>query len=176
MARGLNEFLKGLKIQGGDESQTEVAEEAIKKQLFIVMPELNMQNGQIVSLNSVVAQIAIRLENQISKKQIAQVVTHVFGTGEYNYKLNDKGNIVATYSSVVLSQNQRDEQLHEEANTILHEFIEKVENYAKQLSQQKIKVTEYTLMNLFAETELERNKTWIDLAINHVLKKQNQER
>lgn len=174
MARGMSEFLKALKIQGGEEAQIEVIEETIKKQLFIIMPELNMENGQTVSLSEIVKLISDKLDNQANKKQIAQVVTQVFQTGEYSYKIDDNGDIKASFSAAEILQKSYEDKVHEEAESRLHEFVQKVEQYAKELSQQKNKVTEYTLMKMFSEEELEKNKSWIDLAIDYVLK--NQER
>ena len=176
MARGFNEFLKGLKIQGGEASQKEVAEEVIKKQLFIIMPDLNMENGQTVKLSEIVQMISNRLEEKANKKQIAQVVTQVFRSGEYRYKIDDNGNIEASFSTADILQKSYEDKVREEAAERLQEFVQKVEQYAKELSQQKIRVTEYTLMNKFSEEDLERNESWINLAIDYVLEKQNQER
>ena len=176
MARGLNEFLKGLIVENGETSQIEIAEEAIKKQLFIIMREFDMENGQTVKLNEIVKMISDKLGIQRNKRKVAQIVMKIFQSGEYNYKINEKGNIEAVYSKADILQKQRDEEIHEEAENVLHEFIERTEQYAEQLSQQKVKVTEITLMKMFSEKELEKNHGWIDLAIDYVLEKQNQER
>ena len=48
MARGQNEFLKGLKVEVDEASQKEAAEEAIKKQLFRILNTLDLENGSTV--------------------------------------------------------------------------------------------------------------------------------
>jgi len=176
MTRGLNGFLKGLKFEGGETSQIEVAEEAIKKELFIIMQELNLQNGQTVKMNNIVQLISNKLGINTNKMQIAQIVMKVFQTGNYTYKINDNGDVEASFSTADILQREYEKQVHEEAEAKLHQFIQQTEQYANQLEQQNVKVTELNLQGLFSQEEQERNSIWIDLAIDHVLQEQNQER
>jgi len=176
MTRGLNEFLNGLKFKDGETSQNTVAEEAIKRELFIVMNELDLENGQVVKMNKVVQLICDKLGIHGNKYKIAQIATQVFQDGKYLHKINADGNIEAAYGKAELLQKQRDNRIHKEAEDLLHVFIEKVEQYASQLEKKKVRVTEITLMNQFSEEELQKNRNWIDLAIGHVLEIKNQEK
>ena len=176
MARGLNDFLKGLKFEGGETSQIEVAEEAIKKELFIIMPELNLENGQTVKMSKVVELISDKLGINTNKMHIAQIVTKVFQTGNYYYQINDNGDVVAELGTADILQRQYESKVHEEAEEILHKFVQQAEDYAIRLTQQKMQVSAVSLQAMFSEEELQQNPIWIDLAISHVLDTQNQER
>lgn len=176
MTRGFNEFLKGLKVDGGETSQIQVAEEAIKKELFIIMPKLNWQNGQTVKISKVVELISNKLGINTNKMQIAQIITKVFQTGNYTYKINDNGDVVANFSTADILQKEYEDKVHEEAEEILHKFVQQVEGYATKLTQQKMQVSAVSLQAMFSEEEQQKNPIWIDLAINHVLQEQNQER
>ena len=176
MARGLNDFLKGLRFEGGETSQIEVAEEAIKKELFIIMPELNLENGQIVKMSKVVELISNKLGINTNKMQIAQIVTKVFQTGNYSYQINDNGDVVAKFNTADILQKEYEDKVHEEAEEILHKFVQQVEDYATKLTQQKMQVSAVSLQSMFSEEALQQNPIWIDLAISHVLDTQNQER
>lgn len=176
MARGLNKFFKGLRFEGGEASQKEVAEETIKKQLFIIMNELDLENGQTIEMNKIVKLISDKLGVQLNKNKIAQIVTQIFQNGEYKQKINEQGNVEIVLSTADILQKQRDDRIHEEAENMLHGFVEQVQEYVKKLEQQHVKVTEITLSNNFSPEEIEKNGTWIDLAIDHVLEKRNQEK
>lgn len=169
MTRGLNEFLKGLRIEGGEASQKEVAEEAIKKQLFRILDDLNLKKGETVDLDKTVEKIANSLGLQENKVQIAQYITKLFQSDEYQFDIDDNGNIRANYSRLYMIQKANDQRGREEAEGILYGFIQKVETYIKELEQQKVKITEVSVMHRFSEEELRKNGEWIDLAIDHVL-------
>ena len=176
MARGLNDFLKGLKFEGGETSQIEGAEDAIKKELFIIMPELNLKNGQTVKMNKVVELISNKLGINTNKMQIEQIVTKIFQKDYYLYKINDKGDVVAEFTTADILQKQYEDKVHEEAEEILHKFVQQAEDYATKLTQQNMQVSALSLQAMFSEGELQQNPIWIDLAISHVLDTQNQER
>ena len=176
MANGFSEFLKGLRFEEGKTSQIEIAEEAVKKQLFIVINELNLENGQVVKMDNVVQLISDKLGIQGNKNKIAQIITKVLDSGEYLQRINKDGNIEAAYGTVVMLQKERENTMHREAEASLSIFVEKAKQYASQLDKKNVKVTEITLMNQFSEEELKKNGSWIDIAINHVLEKQNKDR
>lgn len=176
MNKPKNEFLNGLKYGEGETSQKEVAQEAIKKQLFSMLIDSNLKNGEAISLNGTVEQIANNLGLQAEKNQIAQYVTQLFKSGNYQFDIDDNGNIRANYSRLYMLQEESAEEERKKVNGILQEFIQRAEEYASQLSQQKVKVTEITLMNQFSEKELDQNSGLIDLAIAHVLETQNLEK
>lgn len=176
MARGISDFLKGLKVENGETSQIEVAEEAIRKELFIIMPELNLENGQTVKMSKVVGMISDKLGINSNKMQIAEIIIQAFQTGHYSYKIDDKGNIEACFSRADILQKQYENKMHEEAEEILHKFVQQANEYANELLRQKTPISVANLQAMFSEEELQQNHIWIDLAISHVLEKQNQER
>ena len=176
MARGQNEFLKGLKVEVDEASQKEVAEEAIKKQLFRILNTLDLENGSTVDLFETVKQIANILGMQESKKQIAQYITQLFQSGRYQFDIDEKGNIRANYNMIYMIQRESDKKGKEEAERILKGFIEKVEIQVNEMQQRKEIITDASIMSKFSEKERIINREWIDLAIDHVLETQNQER
>ena len=176
MARGLNEFLKGLKFESGETSQIEVAEEAIKKELFTILSELNLENGQTIKINKVVQLIANNLGINANKMQIEQIVTKVFSSGHYCYKINDNGDIEADFNTADILQKQHANQAREQAVTKLHEFVYKVEQFVGQLSQQKVPISVVNLQAMFSKEEQEQHPIWIDLAIDTVLGNLEQEK
>lgn len=169
MTRGQNEFLKGLKFEDGKISQKEVAEEAIKKQLFRILNESKMQKGESKEIDEVVEQIANNLGLQANKEAIAQYIKQLFQSGEYQFDIDENGNIKANYSRLYMLQKQSDEIETKKVNEILQGFIQRVEMHVDKLEQQKAKITEVSVMHQFSEEELQKNGGWIDLAIDHVL-------
>lgn len=114
MYEAKNEFLKGLKYEEDENSQRQIAEEAIRKQFFYMLNELNLENGDAVSLNQMCEQIGNNLGLETSK--IAQFIRQVFQQREYQYYIDDKGNVVANYDRLYILQQQDAEQLRKEAN------------------------------------------------------------
>lgn len=176
MTRGLNQFLKGLKVENGDTFQKQVAEETIKKEFFVIMQEIDLEDGQIVEMENVVQLISDKLGIVGNKKKIVQILTQVLQSGEYLYIVNENGDIETSYGNVEIFQKQREKQMKEEATGMLQRFVYKVEQYATQLEHQKVKVTEFTLLQQFDNEELEKNAHWIDLAIDHVLEMREQQK
>lgn len=171
-----NEFLNGLKYEEGETSQKQVAKEAIKNQLFKILRDSELKKGESRDLNETVGEIANSLGLQENKAQIAQYITELFQSGEYQFDIDENGNIRANYSRLYMIQKANDKRGREEAEEILHGFMIRVENYVKELEQQKVKITEISVMNKFSEEELKKNGGWIDLAIFHVLEMKNQEK
>ena len=176
MAKGYNEFLEGLKFEGGETSQIEVAEEAIKKHLFRMVNDLEMENGESIDINKIVELIADKLGLQAYKIQISKYITQLLQKGKYQFDIDDNGNIRANYSRLYMIQKDNDRRGREEANKILQGFVKRVEEYASQLEQKNIKVTESSLQNQFCEEELNKNANWIDIAIFSVMENRNQEK
>lgn len=174
MARGHSEFLDGLKFKDGKTSQRQVAEDAIKKQLFKILGDSQLKKGDSKDLNETVDQIANNLGLQSNKNQIVQYITQLFQSGEYQFDIDDNGNIRANYGRLYMLQNKAEEEELKKGNEIMQGFKQRVEAYATQLSQQKIKVTEYTLMNAFSEKEIEKDGEWIDIAIFAVIEKRKE--
>ena len=112
MNKPQNEFLNGLKYVEGETSQRKVAEEAIKKQLFSMLIDLNLKNGEATDLNEMVEQIANNLGLQAEKNQIAQYVTKVLRTGNYQFDIDDNGNIRANYSRLYQLQELSTEKIY----------------------------------------------------------------
>lgn len=175
MTRGFNEFLRGLRVKDGETSQVEVAEEAIKKQLFDILFELDMENGQEIEIDKVVQLISEKLGIQDNKNRIVQIITKVFEKGNSNYQINENGKIKAVFNRTYILQKEREKQLHQEAEVILKSFVPQVEMYVSYLEQQKISVNGINLRNQFSEEEREKNPIWIDLAIDRVLNKREQD-
>ena len=173
MARGYNKFLEGIKFQDGEASQKEVAEEAIKKQLFNIITNAKLQKGESIDINETVRQIADNLGLQEHKTKVMQYIIALFKSGDYQYDLNEDGNIRANYSRIYMIQKECDQKGKEEADGILRGFIERVEDYVKKMEQQKAIITDASIMNQFSEEELQKNGEWIDLAIDHVLEARN---
>lgn len=176
MAIGENEFLKGLKFKDGETSQKEVAKENIRKQLFKILMDSNLQKGESRDLYETAEEIANNLGMQQNKEKIAQYIIQLFQGDQYQYNIDESGNIKANYSRLYMIQKERDRKGHEEAEEILQGFIQKVERYAKEMEQKKVVITEASLMRQFEEKELQRNSVWIDLAIDHVLEAREQEK
>lgn len=176
MNKPQNEFLNGLKYVEGETSQRKVAEEAIKKQLFSMLIDLNLKNGEATDLNEMVEQIANNLGLQAEKNQIAQYVTKVLRTGNYQFDIDDNGNIRANYSRLYLLQEISAEKERKEVNGILQGFIEKTKLYASELEQQNVRVTATNLRNKFSSREQEFKNNWIAIAIDKVLEMQSLEK
>ena len=176
MNKPQNEFLNGLKYVEGETSQRKVAEEAIKKQLFSMLIDLNLKNGEATDLNEMVEQIANNLGLQAEKNQIAQYVTKVLRTGNYQFDIDDNGNIRANYSRLYLLQEISAEKERKEVNGILQGFIEKTKLYASELEQQNVRVTATNLRNKFSPREQEFKDNWIAIAIDKVLEMQSLEK
>lgn len=176
MNKARNEFLNELKYAEGETSQKKVAQEAIKRQLFCRLLDLNLKNGESTDLDETVEQIADSLGLQANKTQIVQYITQLLQSGNYQYGINSKGNIEAKYNRLYMLQEEAGEKSREEMHDILQEFVERTELYASELEQQNIKVTETNLRNKFSEREQEFKGNWITLAIDKVLEMQSQEK
>lgn len=176
MARGESKFIEGLKYDDGGTSQKEVAEEAIRIQLFRMINDLEMENGESVDINKMVESIADKLGLQAYKIRITQYITQILQSGRYQFDIDDNGNIRANYSRLFMIRKVMDQRNREEANKILQGFVQKVEEYARQLEDKNIKVTESTLQNKFTEEELNKDKNWIDIAIFATMEKREQEK
>lgn len=176
MNKARNEFLNELKYAEGETSQKKVAQEAIKRQLFCRLLDLNLKNGESTDLDETVEQIADSLGLQANKAQIVQYITQLLQSGNYQYGINSKGNIEAKYNRLYMLQEEAGEKSREEMHDILQEFVERTELYASELEQQNIKVTETNLRNKFSEREQEFKGNWITLAIDKVLEMQSQEK
>lgn len=176
MNKARNELLNELKYEEGEASQKKVAEEAIKRQLFCRLCNLHLENGESTDLDEAVEQIADSLGLQANKKQIAQYITQLLQSGNYQYGIDTKGNIEAKYSRLYMLQEEAGEKSREEMHDILQGFVERTELYASELKQQNIKVTETNLRNKFSEREQEQESICITLAVEKVLEMQSQEK
>ena len=63
--------------------------------------------------------ISAKLGIHTNKMKIAQIVTKVFQTGNYNYKINDNGDVEAKFNNADILQKQYENKVHEEAEAIL---------------------------------------------------------
>ena len=171
-----NEFLNGLKYEEGETSQKQIAEEAIKKQLFRILHDSKMKKGESKDLNETVEQISNDLGLQENKVQIAQYITQLLQSGNYQFDIDDNGNIRANYSRLYILQETAAEKNREEVYEILQEFIQRTELYASELEKQNARVTETNLKNKFSPREQDLKGNWITLAIDHVLENRNQDR
>lgn len=112
MNKPQNEFLNGLKYEEGETSQRKIAEEAIRKQLFSMLLELHLKNGESTNFDEIVEQIANNLGLQANKAQIAQYVTKVLQSGNYQFDIGDNGNIRANYSRLYQLQELSTEKIY----------------------------------------------------------------
>jgi len=164
-----NEFLNGLRYEQGETSQKQVAEDAIKRQLFKILDESKLQKDESKDLNEVAENILVRLGLKQNKAKIAQFIIQLLQSNRYQYNIDENGNIRANYSRLYMLQKEDERKSHEEAEKILQGFIQKVEEHVVQLEQQKARVTEISIMRHFDEEEIYQYRGWIDLAIEHVL-------
>lgn len=176
MARGSNEFIKGIRFPNGDTSQKEVAKETIRKQLFRILNDSNMQKGESKDLNEMVDEIANNIGLQQYRIQIAQYITQLLQTDQYQYGIDENGNIKANYTRLYMIQKETDKKGREEADEILQGFIQRVEKYAKELEKNEVKVTDASLIKQFDEIEIKKDNVWIESAIEYVLETRNEER
>ena len=176
MNKAQNGFLNGLKYVEGETSQKQVAKEAITKQLFKILEDSKLQKGESKDINHIAEQIANNLGLQENKARIIQYITQIFNSGNYEFDIDESGNIRANYSRIYMIQKAADQKGREEANEILQHFKQRTEEYAKQLEERKIKVSEYTLQNNFSEEEHQMYAEWIGIAIFAVVEEQNQEK
>ena len=123
MARGHNEFLEGLKVEGGETSQIEIAEEAIKKELFKIIVDMDLENGQCVKMSRLVQLISENLGIAGNKKQIEQIITKLFQTDRYLHKINSDGDVVANYNKMYILQKQHEKNEREKAHQISRKFM-----------------------------------------------------
>ncbi len=114
MYRAKNKFLNELKCGESKNSQKQIAEDAIRGQFFYMLNELNLKNGDAVSLDEMCEQTGNSLGVETS--QITQLITRVFQEREYQYYIDDKGNIVANYDRLYTSQQQDAEEVHKETD------------------------------------------------------------
>lgn len=176
MNKARNELLNELKYVEGETSQKKVAEEAIKRQLFCRLRNLHLENGESTDLDEAVEQIADSLGLQAYKEQIAQYITQLLQSGNYQYGIDTKGNIEAKYSRLYMLQEEAGEKARKEMHDIFQGFVERTELYASELKQQNIKVTETNLRNKFSKREQEQENICITLAVEKVLEMQSQEK
>ena len=112
MNEARNEFLNGLRYNKSETSQKEVVEEAIRKQLFSKLLELHLKNGESANFNEIVEQIANNLGLQKNKIKVAQYVTKLLQSGNYQFDIDDNGNIRASYSRLYQLQEQSTEKIY----------------------------------------------------------------
>ena len=176
MFKGNQEFLKGLRYGNSEESQIKLAQESIRKQLFKRIGEINPQNGESINLGKTVDYIANNLGLQMYKQQITQYITELFSGESYEFGIDEKGNIIAKYSRLFRIQREADKEAHKRASDTLQMFVDRVNTYAKELEEQKVKVTADSLKSKFTFREQEVDKINIMLAIEKVLKMQELEK
>lgn len=112
MNEARNEFLNELRYNKSETSQKEVVEEAIRKQLFSKLLELHLKNGESANFNEIVEQIANNLGLQKNKIKVAQYVIKVLQSGNYQFDIDDNGNIRASYSRLYQLQEQSTEKIY----------------------------------------------------------------
>lgn len=176
MKRSQNEFLKGLKNEDGKTSQKQIAQEAIRKQLFHRLNALDLKNGETTNLNNMAEQIADDLGLQTEINQITQYLMTLFKSGNYQFDLDDKGDIRANYSRLHILQEKEAEQSRAEVKAILQSYVDRTLAYASELESQNIRVTAVNLKHKFSLREQEFQNNWITLAIDKVLAMQNLEK
>lgn len=176
MNEARNEFLNGLKVEEGETSQIEVAEEAIKKQLFGILIDIDLKNGETIELSKIVDKIADSLGLQTNKPKIFQCLAKTLKDGSYQFDIDDNGNVKANYNRLYSLQELSTESEKRQSNYIYQQFIEKAKLYASELQEQDIKVTQGNLMSKFSTTEQEFHSNWISLAIDKVLEMQELEK
>lgn len=176
MFKGNQKFLRGLRYEEGDQGQIEIAQESIRKQLFKRIGEINPQNGESINLAEMVDYIANNLGLQMHKQQIAQYINELFSGENYEFGIDEKGNIIAKYSRLFRIQRETDKEAHKRASDTLQMFVDRVNTYAKELEEQKVKVTADSLKSKFTFREQEVDKINIMLAIEKVLKMQELEK
>ena len=176
MNEARNEFLNGLKVEEGETSQIEVAEEAIKKQLFSILIDIDLKNGETVELSKIVDKIADSLGLQTNKSKIFQHLAKTLKDGSYQFDIDDNGNVKANYNRLYSLQELSTESEKRQSNQIYQQFIEKAKLYASELQEQDIKVTQENLRNKFSTREQEFQSNWISLAIDRVLEMQDLEK
>ena len=176
MTKEHNQFIKELSYKNSETSQKEVAEESIRNQLFKIIYEFEIANGNEVALDNVVELISDRLGMQLYKSNIEKYVSQVLESGKYKYSIDCNGNIKADFNKLDLLQKQYSDERNERAIRRLEYFVQRAEIYANELRQRKVKVTVENLKNQFTPEEQEKNRTWINLAITKILKDRNEER
>ena len=105
-------FLNRLRYVEEKTSQIKVAEESIRKQLFSMLLDLHLKNGESTNFDEIVEKIANNLGLQANKAQIAQYVTKVLQSGNYQFDIGDNGNIRANYSRLYQLQELSTEKIY----------------------------------------------------------------
>lgn len=105
-------FLNRLRYVEEKTSQIKVAEESIRKQLFSMLLDLHLKNGESTNFDEIVEKIANNLGLQANKPQIAQYVTKVLQTGNYQFDIGDNGSIRANYSRLYQLQELSTEKIY----------------------------------------------------------------
>lgn len=176
MFKGNLQFLNGLISEKGKTDQIQLAQESIRKQLFRRIDEINPQNGESINLVEIVDYIANNLGLQMYRQQIAQYIKELLSGENYEFGIDEKGNIIAKYSRLFRIQRETDKEAHKKASNTLQMFVDRVNTYAKELEEQKVKVTADSLKSKFTFREQEVDKINIMLAIEKVLKMQELEK
>ena len=176
MQQKQQEFAKSLRSEKAQESQNEIAKEAIRRALFKILSSLDIENGKKVELNHVVDLILLELGNNLDREMLEAYIRETIQSGKYKYKINQEEKIISDLNKLAHAQKKHNDRESEVAKEILQTFIQKVEIFAKELSNKKIKITKENLKSQFEERELEDNKIWIDLAVTKYLSIQKQER
>lgn len=184
------EFREGLQVEQSRKTQIEVAEEEIRKELFRILTVWDVKEEKSGKLKEVVDSIADKLGLQGKEEHISEYVTQIFQTGRYQYILEERNKevyIQENLSKFEKSQRKYSDSRYEYALNKLNGYKAKAEEFANQLSVQKAEITPKALHECFDKTEQEKsfnkmgeeepkNRIWIDLAIEYVMKMQNQER
>ena len=172
-----SEFRRGLQNLDGETAQRKIAGEFITNKLFAILCKLDLDNGDTVGLDKITAEIAEQFGLQSYKEQIAQCIIETLQRKEYQYTVDPKRRIIrANYDRLYQLQRASDKDGRKKAEAKLKKFVEKAEEYAKKLESEHIEVTEYTLLDQFAQEDLEHNRSWIEIAIYSVVDSRNQER
>ena len=70
MQQKQQEFAKSLRSEKAQESQNEIAKEAIRRALFKILSSLDIENGKKVELNHVVDLILLELGNNLDREML----------------------------------------------------------------------------------------------------------
>lgn len=116
------QFLNELKYIERETSQEEMVKEAIRKQLFVRLNEMKLKKDETTDLNQMAEYISKKLEISEYQIQIAQYIKQVLQSGNYQFDIDEKGDIRANYSRLFLLQQEQEEKLLKESKEMFREI------------------------------------------------------
>ena len=176
MQKKQQKFAESIRCEDAQKAQDEIAQESIKRELFKILVNSDIENGKKLELEQVVDLVVLELGLNSDREQLKNYIKKTIQSGKYKYKIDKDGHITQNFNKLAEAQKKHSDRESEIAKQTLLGFVQKVEMHAKNLQSKNTALNEKNLKSQFSEEELENNRIWINLAVAKFLTSQNQER